>query len=183
MVEVYPHLGGCSGPLVGCALTSGGYLGLGLLALSFFFVLVFQFSSYTSFTICRVTKASGCVCGASSTPRQLHRVRGLDEWRPAAASPSPTTLSWTSGWSATSCCGPIDTASPNSNKKNPCCFCSNNNQTAICFCLFYLLCFVVRCTDCHAAVRISPGQCILMGYLWIPGRLFLAHGLRDRKKQ
>ena len=73
VIKVYPHLGGRS-PLVGCALTSGGYLGLGLLALfEFCLVLfVFLFSSHSSFTICRVTKASGRGCGASWTATQLH---------------------------------------------------------------------------------------------------------------
>ena len=162
---------------MGCALTSGGYLGLGLLALfEFCLVLpVFLLSSHISFTICRVTKASGRGCGASWTATQLHRVRGLDERRPAAASRGPTTLSWTSGWSATSCCGPPSTRpAPTTTRNFLVVFVSIIINFHFVFCA-YLLCFVVKCTDCHdAESEPGPRQCILMGDLRIPGRLFLA---------
>ena len=134
---------------------------------------MFQSCCHISFTLkfCRVTKASGCGCGASSTARQLHRVRGLDEWRRGARPRpvrGPTTLPWTSGWSATSCCGPSSTwPAPTATRNFSCCFCINSNQTAIVLCLFYLLCFVGMLQS-----EPGPGQCILMGDLWIAGRMF-----------
>ena len=44
VVKVYPHLGGHS-PLVGCALSSGGYLGLGVLACVVFCLFLLNYTN------------------------------------------------------------------------------------------------------------------------------------------
>ena len=71
VVKVYPHLGGRS-PLVGCALTSGGYLGsVGSLFLTFLFsfftkLLSFPFFSFHFFVSCCFLAVTQCPSGCET---------------------------------------------------------------------------------------------------------------------
>ena len=141
MVKVYPHLGGRS-PLVGCALTSGGYLGLGLLALFEFclVLLVFLLSSHIFFY-----HLQGNESERPRLRRGLDRDSTTSSTRPRRAAPGRGQPRADYVVMDLGMVGDIvlrasvDTASPYNNKKISCCFCLNNNQLSFCFlCLFAL---------------------------------------------
>ena len=127
-----PPLGGRS-PLVGCALTSGGYLGLGLLAL-FEFCLVLPVFLLSSFTVLQGNESE-----RPRLRRGLDRDSTTSSTRPRRAAPGRGQPRADYVVMDLGMVGDIvlrasfDTASPYNNKKFSCCFCLNNNQLSICF--------------------------------------------------